>query len=146
MKVTANGWTTELPPGWDDRSMITLVGPVGSSGFAVNIVVTREQVDPDTSVEDYAHEQRAAIQGEVEGYEILDERPTTVGGAPAYQRLQSFQIEGEQLQQVQTFVLGDRVMFVITGTATVADFDDNTPAFRRVVEAFSLFDLEPPSA
>lgn len=140
MKFVANGWTTELPPGWDDRSVITLVGPTDASGFAVNVVVTREQVGYATSVEDYAYEQSAAMYGEVEGYEVLDERSTTVDGAPAVQRLHRFDIEGAELQQVQTFVLGDGVVFVITGTATVADFDHNIEAFRGVVEAFSLSD------
>ena len=138
MRFIANGWTTELPAGWDDRSVITLVGPTDASGFAVNVVVTREQVDFATSVEDYAYEQSAAMYGEVEGYEVLDERSTTVDGAPAVQRLHRFDIEGAELQQVQTFVLGDGVVFVITGTATVADFDANIEAFRGVVEAFSL--------
>ena len=142
MKFTANGWTTELPAGWDDRSMITLVGPTDASGFATNIVVTREQVGYATSVEDYAYQQSAAMHGEVEGYEVLDERSTTVDGAPAVQRLHRFEVEGAELQQVQTFVLGDKVMFVITGTATVAAFDANVQAFRGVVEAFSLSDPE----
>ncbi|MBA3442529.1 MAG: hypothetical protein H0T92_21950 [Pyrinomonadaceae bacterium] len=45
---------------------------------SANIVVTREGVGNDTSVEDYAYEQSGMMQGEVDGYEILDERSTTV--------------------------------------------------------------------
>lgn len=140
MKFIANGWTSEIPSGWGDRSVITLVGPIDASSFAANIVVTREWVGNETSVEDYAYEQSAVMQGEVEGYEILDEGSTTVNGAPAFQRLQRFEIEAAELQQVQTFVLGDGVVFVITGTTTVAHFDANIQAFRSVVETFKLSD------
>lgn len=142
MKIIANGFTTIVPDGWDDRTMTTLVGSVGASGFAANIVVTRERVDARMSVEDYAAGQREAMLAEIPELEILDERPTSISGAPAFQRLQRFTIEGEQLQQAQTFVLANGIIFVITMTTTIADFDKQIPALRSVTDNLRFFDSE----
>lgn len=139
MKMTANGFTLDLPDDWEDRSMITLVGTTGASGFAANVVITREDVPAGTSIETYAAMQRDAMQDEVDNLEILDERPTRVAAAPAFQRLHRFRIDEDEIQQVQTFILApDNTIFVVTGTAAISDFDQSLPAFRRVVETFQL--------
>jgi len=138
-KFNANDWESVLPGGWADRSMITLVGATGASGIAANIVVTREQIDGFMSVEDYAETQKQAMAAEIEQLEILDERPTSLNGAAAFQRLQRFQIEDLIVQQAQTFVLsGDGSVFVITGTAAVEDFNSIIDAVREFTENFRL--------
>ncbi|MEW6735142.1 MAG: DcrB-related protein [Acidobacteriota bacterium] len=142
MKMIANGFITDLPQGWEDRSMITLVGPTGSSGFAANVVVTREHITAPTNIEDYAKEQGEAMAAEIPGVEVLDERAITLHGAPAFQRLQRFVLEGQHIQQAQTFVLGEGGIFVITCSASVVDFDKNILAFRHIVETFRLFKPE----
>lgn len=139
MKFIANGFVTELPDGWQDHSMVTLVNAADAGGFAPNIIVMRQAVAPETSIEDYAHEQRRITEAEIPDLEVLDERVAQVGGAPAFQRLQRFVAQGHALQQAQTYVLGDREIFVLTCTATLEKFDDQIPYFRRVVENFRLF-------
>lgn len=138
MKFTANDWESVLPGGWADRSMITLVGATGASGIAANIVVTREEIGGQMSVEDYAESQKQAMAAEIEQLEILDERPTTLNGAPAFQRLQRFQIEDLIVQQAQTFVLNGDSVFVVTGTAAIEDFDQIIPAVKEFTENFKL--------
>lgn len=138
MKFNANDWESVLPGGWVDRSMITLVGATGASGIAANIVVTREEIGGQMSVEDYADGQKQAMAAEIEQLEILDERPTKLNGAPAFQRLQRFQIEDLIVQQAQTFVLGGNSVFVITGTAAIEDFDAIIPAVKEFTENFKL--------
>lgn len=138
MKFSANDWESVLPGGWADRSMITLVGATGASGIAANIVVTREEIGGQMSVEDYAESQKQAMAAEIEQLEILDERPTTLNGAPAFQRLQRFQIEDLIVQQAQTFVLNGDSVFVVTGTAAIEDFDQIIPAVKEFTENFKL--------
>ncbi len=137
MKFIANGFTTDLPDDWQDRSMITLVGPP-RDGFAPNAVIMREPVGPRVSIEDYAREQREAALAEIPGLEIIDERPTRVNGCAAFQRLQRFSAQGRMLQQTQTFVLAKGLVFVITCTAALEHFDASIPAFRRLADAFSV--------
>ncbi|MBC7796469.1 MAG: DcrB-related protein [Pyrinomonadaceae bacterium] len=138
MEFNSNGWKTVLPEGWEDRSMITLVGATGNSGFASNIVVTRQRVEAKTSIEDYAQTQKEATMREIPNLQILDERPTTVNGAPAFQRLQRFQAEQFAIQQAQTFILFNQTVFIITGTATIEDFNAAVPAFRQFTASFEF--------
>lgn len=142
MNLLANGFACELPDGWEDRSLISLVAPTSpQTGFATNVVVTRERIDSTISIEEYAARQRDALLAELPGMQFLDERATSVGGAPAFQCLQRFAVEGGAvLQQAQTFVLAGANVFVITCTARVEEFDANIPAFRRISESFRLFD------
>ena len=144
-KFIANGWTADLPDSWEDRSTITLVGETDAKGFASNIVVTRENVEPQTSLEEYAALQAAMMRQQLGELQILDERAVEINGAPAFQRLQRFAVDGgggggQIIQQVQTFFLAEflaeKIVFTVTGTATVESFDRSIPAFKRFVETF----------
>jgi hypothetical protein len=138
-KFTANGWTADLPDGWEDRSMITLVGETDAGGFASNIVVTRQAVDAATSLADYASIQAEMMRNEVGNLQILDERAIEINGAQAFQRLQRFAVnENQIIQQVQTYFLHEGTIFAITGTATLEGFDRSIPAFKKFVETFKI--------
>jgi len=140
MRVIGNGFVTEVAAGWEDRSLITLVGPTSATGFAANIVVMREQVGPRRSIEDYAGRQRRAMEAQIDGLEVLDERPTRINGAAAFQRLQRFSTQGQRVQQAQTFILADGIVFAVTCTASLDDFNKHLDCFRRAVDSFRCFD------
>jgi hypothetical protein len=136
VEFIANEWKSVLPEGWEDCSMITLIGETGTSNFASNIVVSRQRVNGKTSVEGYAQLQKEAMMREIPNVQVLDERPATINGVPAFQRLQRFEAEPHFIQQVQTFILTKQTIFVITGTAAIADFDRSIAAFRNFTENF----------
>ncbi|MCU0238664.1 MAG: DUF1795 domain-containing protein [Pyrinomonadaceae bacterium] len=138
MKLTNNGWFGTLPTGWEDRSMITLTGPIDENGFMANIVVTRDKIEPSMSIEEYAQLQREAMDNEIPNVEVLDERPTTLNNRPAFQRLQKFSLEDQTIQQVQTFVLGKETVFAITGTSSIETFNDSIKAFKEFTESFEV--------
>ena len=135
---TANDWTSVLPAGWNDRSMITLIGATGATGIAANIVVTKEETGGHVSIESYAEAQKRAMTAEIPQLQILDERPATVNAAPAFQRLQRFQIENVIIQQAQTFILSENAVYAITGTAAIEDFNEIIDALRQFTENFRL--------
>lgn len=141
-QFTANGWTAAMPDGWEDRSMITLIAASeAESGFASNIVVTRQRVEAQSDVEEFARAQAEMMRRELGAaggaLQILDERAIEIGGVRSYQRLQRFDAGGGQIvQQVQTFFSGAGEILVVTGTATVEAFDRAIPAFKQFVEAF----------
>lgn len=137
-KFTANEWQSIMPNGWEDGSMITLVGAVGTTGFAPNIVVTRDAVESSTSVQEFAETQKKILQQEINGVIILDERTATINGADAVQFLQRIPIEGQTIQQVQTFVQGDNRIYCITGTAAVEDFNNSVNAFKFFTDNFKI--------
>lgn len=138
MNVIANGFVAELPAGWEDRTMVTLVGPLGAQGFAANIVITREPLGASRSLEDYVRKQLAAMKAELPALEVLDERAIAHQGAPAFQRLQRFQAGSHEVQQAQTFVLAGSTVFVITCSAASADFDASLPSFRSITASFKV--------
>lgn len=138
MKITHNEFSTALPEGWDDRTMITLVAPVDPKEFATNIVITRHFVESNQSLEGFVDEQTKLLQSALPTFEILDYRVNEVKGFPACQQLQRFQTENGMLQQVQTFILANQMIYAITGTAAVARFNENLDAFRVVVENLEI--------
>jgi hypothetical protein len=137
-KVISADWSASMPKGWEDRTMVTLVGPVSDDGFASNIVVTREKLEGSTTVEEYAKVQADLLRDEIEGVELMDERSIEINGLPAFQRLQRFAIEDQFVQQVQTFIMGDEIIYAITGSSSVEDFNASIPAFKKFVETFEL--------
>jgi hypothetical protein len=137
-KIISTDWSADLPKGWEDRTMVTLVGPISEDGFASNIVVTREKLEQATTVEEYAKVQADLMREELDGVELMDERAIEINGLPSFQRLQRFAIDDQIVQQVQTFILGDDFIYAITGSSSVEDFNASIPAFKKFVETFEL--------
>jgi hypothetical protein len=137
-KVISTDWSASMPRGWEDRTMVTLVGPISEDGFASNIVVTREKLEDATTVEEYAQVQADLMREEIDGVELMDERSIEISGLPAFQRLQRFAIDDQIVQQVQTFIMGDNIIYAITGSSSVEDFNASIPAFKKFVETFEL--------
>jgi hypothetical protein len=142
MPFFTNHFRLDLPDGWQDGSLITLIGPTSANGFAANVVFTREDVNDEVSVEEFAAAQLNASNDLIVNLEILDERSLPLGGLPAFQRLRSFELEGRSLQQLQTFVRYLSHVFAITCTAEVAEFETHAAAFREIVNSFQLFERE----
>lgn len=138
MRYQANNFTIETPDDWQDRSIITFVAESPANEFAPNVVITREPVDIATSVEEYAYRQFDITQKEVAGMKILDKKNTTLGGRPAVEIMQRLSAHGSNLQQLQMFVLLDESICVITCTATVGNFSQYLPYFRRVLDSFQI--------
>lgn len=138
MKFTANDFTTELPDQWEDRTMITLLAPFAPGEFASNIVITKHFPEAGATLEDFAFEQLQMLETSLPGFELLDRRFTKTNNFESYQQLHRFQSENGILQQVQTFLMTDQTIFVITGTAQIERFDAYIAAFRQVVENFQV--------
>ena len=143
MKFWANGFSSSTVPEWEDRSIISLMGPTSRDGFATNIVVTRQPVT-ESSITAFAKEQLDQLAREVPQIEVLDERTITVGGESAFQRLHVLQIKGQKVQQAQTYLMQSNdtgtTGFVITCSASPDEFPRHMPVFRRFTEEFRFFD------
>jgi len=138
MKLKHNEFSTVIPDAWEDRTMITMVAPFRAGQFASNVVITRHFVGAGESLEDFVEQQLQIMRESLPTFELLDSRDNTLGGFPSSQQLHRFQTENGFLQQVQTFVLANQVVYVITGTAPVNDFGQYISAFREIVENFEI--------
>ena len=136
----ANGFNSIQPDGWEDRSTLTLVGPLSGDGFASNIVITRQYLQSNSSLAQFAKVQLATLEEEVQDLDIADEREVTLNGRTIYQRLHRFSVGKQRVSQVQTYLeieVGNRLtVFVITGTTSPQAFDAAMPAFKLFVENF----------
>jgi hypothetical protein len=142
MNIIHNEFTTALPEGWEDRTMITLVAPIIPNQFATNIVITKHFVESNQSLEDFVGEQTKMLMEALPTFEVLDYRINTIKGYPGCQQLHRFQTENGALQQVQTFILANKTVYVITGTAGIEKFNSKLDAFREVVENFEVSALD----
>lgn len=138
MRYQANNFTIETPDDWEDRSIITFAAPALIGEFAANLVITRETIDFATSVEEYAYRQFDIAQKEVAGLKIVAQENTTLAGRPAVEIIQRLSAHGLNLQQLQTFILLDAEICVITCTATVGNFNQYLPRFRKILDSFQL--------
>jgi hypothetical protein len=138
MRYQANDFTIETPDEWEDRSIITFAAPGQTGEFAANLVITRELVDIETSIEEYAYRQFDIAQKEVAGLQIVAQENTTVGGRPAVEIVQRLSAHGLNLQQLQTFILLDEEICIITCTATIGNFKQFLPRFRKVLDSFQV--------
>lgn len=138
MQYKTGNFTLDVPDDWQDRSILSFVAAVSPNEFAPNVVVTKEFVDAETSVEDYANKQFAVTQSEVEGLKIVDQQNITIAGEPAVQVVQKISAHGLNLQQLQTFILSDEVIFIITCTATAAAFAQHLTRFQKIAQSIRL--------
>ncbi len=138
MLYQSNNFTIETPNDWEDRSIITFVAPAAPNEFAPNVVITKEAIDAELSIEDYAYRQFEIAQREVSGMKILEQKNTTLSGKPAVEIVQQLSAHGLNLQQLQFFVLLYEEICVITCTATVGSFSQYLPRFRQILDSFFI--------
>jgi hypothetical protein len=139
MNIKHNEFITSMPDDWEDRTMITMVAPFAPGDqFAANVVVTKHTITPRQSIEDFVAEQLEIMKSSVPNFQLLDVRKTSLRGFPASQQFHRFRTESSAMQQVQTFVLCGAVIFSITGTAPLDEFDRHIVAFRQIVDNFQF--------
>lgn len=138
MRYQTGNFSLEVPDDWQDRSIISFTASVAPSEFAPNVVVTREAIDARMSVEEYANRQFDLTQAEVQGLKIIERKNTTVGHLPAVQIVQKIAAHGLNLQQLQTFILIDEIIVIVTCTSTAAAFNQHLPRFQKIVESCRL--------
>lgn len=138
MRYQANNFAIETPDDWRDRSIITFVAHGSPNEFAPNVVITREAVNFEMSVEDYAHRQFDIAQKEVAGLKILKQKNITLSGRPAVEIVQRLSAHSLNLQQLQTFILMDEEICVVTCTATIGNFNQYLPRFRKILASFRI--------
>ena len=118
--------------------MVTLIAPYAGKSFAANIVITKHQIEPDQTLENFAGQQLQLMRDSLSGFDLLDYRAVTINQRQCFQQLHRFQGEQDILQQVQTFVLAGKHIYAVTGTAVVTEFENYVEAFRQTVENLQI--------
>ncbi len=140
MRVIANGFALEMPQGWEDRTMTTLIGVQGPGGFVPNVVVVRERVPANTRLEGYARAQLEYSVAELPGLEVISERTIDLRGTRAIVRVQRFTSAGRSIQQSQAHLIAAPMAYVVTCSAEAVEFETNLPAFDAIMNSLAFFD------
>jgi len=116
----ADAFQLDLPAGeWQDRSVYTLTGPT-VDGVQHNITVMQ---DPDVEAEtlyDFAGEQMAALEMQLDGCQVLlDDEIQLTSGRPAYRVIYVWHPNDDlRLYQEQLYVLHDACGYTLTASFT----------------------------
>lgn len=134
-----NDFSIGLPDRWIDTSVIAIAGPP-DSGFSPSITVTRERLDFQLKVNEYAANQLAALSEEFgeNDYEVIEEGPIQISGMQAYQRTHEFDVDEDlRARQLQVYVVKGDQAITITCTSTDKGFENSKQVFLEAIRQFS---------
>ena len=135
----ADAFQLDLPAGeWTDRSVYTLTGPT-IDGIQHNITILREpDVEADT-LHDFAGQQMAALELQLDGCQVLlDDAIQLASGRPAYRVIYTWQPSDDlRLYQEQLYVLHDGQGYTLTASFTRNTRKQLGAAVERMMRTFT---------
>jgi len=133
----------DVPRLWEDRSIVAYRAPSDGDAVAPNVVVTREQLPPETDFLVFAENQLDEVSRQLEGFVMHGSRELEVDGLPAVAVAFTSQDQGTLVAQRMTMVqLPAGRVVTITMTAAQADLAQVAPLFERILSSFSLRQAE----
>lgn len=137
-EFTHNDFSIGLPDRWIDTSILAIAGPP-DRGFSPSITITREKLDFQLKIEEYAANQLAALEQELgdNDYEVVEEGTISINNSPTFARIHTFDVsEDLKAKQMQTYFVKGFEALTITCTSTEDGFDDHKPLFMDAVKYF----------
>ena len=136
-RITAGPVSIPRIDGWDDRTMLTMVGP-NTEGAQPNVVVTREALCDHLGLGAFSSGWVQKLADQVPVRETRDVEHIEISGAPAHLRLLEWEAAGLRLRQlVGLTTIGDEG-FAIVCTVPSAQFDELEPELRAVIAGTSI--------
>ena len=134
----ANTFMLPLPKDWQDRTVYSLLGPLNDN-LQHNITINVEPEAPFDTVDDYAAEQVAVIEGELKGCRVLKKESVTLdSGLPAYRAIFVwYPTEEMKIYQEQLYVLHDGTGYRLTATFTPKTRKLLGPDIERIMRGFT---------
>jgi hypothetical protein len=133
-----NDFVIGFPERWIDTSIIALAGPP-DRGFSPSITITRERLEFQLNINEYAANQMADLEEELKEneYKVVEEGRIQLGDMPAYQRIHKFYVsEDIQAMQMQVYIIKGDAAITITCTTTAEQFNQSKSLFQEAVGQF----------
>ena len=132
----AGGFTIMYPGHWEQRMVGTTVvalspqeGPADT--FRENANVVFENLNMAMAPQQYAMASLGAMQRQLTGFALMEQGPTVVAGRPAHYLVYNH-VMGQSLQVLAFFVVVGSRGYVVTCTATPAQFQRYRPLFMQI--------------
>ncbi len=133
-----NDFSIGLPDRWIDTSIIAIAGPP-DRGFSPSITITREKMDFELKLEEYASNQLASLESELgeNDYEVIEEGTILINNSTSIARIHTFEVsEDIKAKQMQIYFVKGYEAITITCTSTDDGFADHRPIFMEAVNNF----------
>jgi hypothetical protein len=125
----------EVPRHWEDKTIVAFSAPSrpGQSTSA-SFVMTRDALGDADTLATYADRQLAELSQRVDGFELIEKRDTSIGGARAFSiRFSSKALAGPLVQRLVVIEDRRRAVVCFTATAPKADAAQLDPLFDRML-------------
>lgn len=125
----------EVPRHWEDRTIVAFSAPSRpGQSTAASFVMTRDALADGDTLATYADRQLAELSKRVDGFELVEKKDTTVGGARAVSmRFTSKALAGPLVQRLVVLEDKRRAVVCFTATAPKADSAQLDPLFERMI-------------
>ena len=123
--------------GWDDRTMLTMVGP-NTEGAQPNVVVTREALCDNLGLGGFSTGWVQKLADQVPVRETRDVEHIEIAGSPAHLRLVEWEAAGLRLRQLVGLTTIDGDGYAIVCTVPSVQFDELEPQLRAVIEGTQI--------
>ena len=136
-RISAGPVTIPRIPGWEDRTVLTLVGPA-TEGAQPNVVVTREALCNNMGLGGFSSGWVQKLADQVPVRETKGIEHIEISGSPAHLRVVEWEAAGLRLRQMVglTTVAGDG--YAIICTVPSAIYDGLEDQLRAVIEGTQI--------
>jgi hypothetical protein len=131
-EVRAGTVSLPLPAGWEDRTVLTIAGPV-TDGISPNVVVTRETLCHNMVLGGFAGGWVARLSDELP---VRERRPVEhlhVAGHRAQLRCVEWEAAGTAVVQLVALFCAGGSGYAAVCTAPASEFDTLEPGFRALI-------------
>lgn len=145
--LTHHEFSIGLPEGWQDMTEVFLQGPPASEeDIGPNIIVLKEELETEQSVEDFAYEQLEGLMEiiEAKGLEAFDEEIIKIAGQDAFQRIYSFPFSEATFTQMQVYLIRENIAYIIIFTTARDQFSKDLPILKKALGHFKFEDVPEP--
>lgn len=133
--VPAAGWTPQTE-GLKQGLVVVVFAPERIKGFTSNLNVMVNNVPPGTKVSDVLDANRASLVKD--GAQIYTMTRISIGGREGGRIIWSNKVQGQELKFDSTFIIANNHLYLLTGTAPLARFDDYATAYRSMASSVRI--------
>ncbi len=126
-----------LPEHWRDRSQLLFLAPA-SLGFTHNFTIVRDELSPEEQFPEYIDKQILQLGESLPGFRLL--RREVISSSRERVIASWLDFQDRELRQVQYFIRGEqkRQVWIATGTAAEASFEELFPHFEAIAASIEL--------
>ncbi len=135
----------EVPRHWEDKTIVAFAAPSRpGQATSASFVMTRDTLADADTLSSYSDRQLAELSQRVDGFELVDKRDTSIGGARAVaMRFTSKALAGPLLQRLVVVEDKRRAVVCFTATAPKADAAQLEPLFERMLAGIRFGEAAP---